>query len=145
MYRTPRGYALVGPYYTNPCAAGDGTYEYAGLTAGEYLVGLLLGEKPVNPSTPYDAQEARVTLADGQQLTGIDFGFVPRSPNPGPVVPFTTGNGPSATAFDAPLSAPSAGSGGPSGGDRVSSGALALALTGALALAFAAHRQVRRR
>lgn len=72
MYRTPRGFALLGLRNI------DATFELTGLAAGDFLVGVLLGGRPVNPPGGADGvPELTVTLAEGEHRTGVDFGFEP--------------------------------------------------------------------
>lgn len=84
FYRTPGGYSRF------PCALQSplpgGRYEFSGLAAGDYLVGVAFGPgRPINPpGGPNDGPYFPLTLADGERRTGVDFGFAfqPSEPTP---------------------------------------------------------------
>jgi hypothetical protein len=56
---------------------GNPPYHFSGLASGSYFVGALFQFSPaVNPPDDhYGTSHSEVTLSQGQQLTGVDFGF----------------------------------------------------------------------
>ena len=167
FYRTPEGYSLlVFAFQELPT---EGRYEFSGLAAGDYLVSVAFGPgRPINPPVgPYDAPYFPLKLADGEQRTGVDFGFAYQPAEPTPeivptaepastplplpsatplVVPPSVDCGP--TCSSAGLSAPSTGAGGATVGNSAVNLAAALAVAAALVVSGAAllyRRQTRPR
>jgi len=155
IYRTPKGYSPVLPNLGG--GAVDGRYEFSGLAAGSYMVGeVFLSGIAVNPSASANGfPESLVTLADGEQRTGVDFGFalppggptpeiVPTAEPPTPIAPTPT---PILTpAPSLPLAPPVTGFGGASSHNDFANLAAALAVAGALAVgasALPARRRAR--
>jgi len=151
VYRTPKGYSLVLPNLDG--SAVDGRYEFSGLAAGNYMVGVLfLSGIAVNPPAGADSiPESLVALADGEQRTGVDFGFAPQAPEateepptPQPVPTLE----PSRPASSAAIGAPFTGSGGPSSAtDELLCVVATIAIAAAastVGLAYAARRRARR-
>ena len=147
IYRTPKGYSPVLPNLGG--GAVDGRYEFSGLAAGSYMVGeVFLSGIAVNPSAGANGfPESLVTLADGEQRTGVDFGFalppggptpeiVPTAEPPTPIAPTPT---PILTpAPSLPLAPPVTGFGGASSHNDFANLAAALAVAGALAVGASA-------
>lgn len=162
-YRTPKGYSAILPNLFTGVA--DGRYEFSDLAAGDYMVGVIfLSRTAVNPPAGANGfPEYRVTLADGEERTGVDFGFgpppanLPDEPTPEPATQPTLAPPPSATLVPpaggtpAPtglVGAPNTGSGGSS--DALNRGSvlaalLALGTAGALAAGSAFAARTRRR
>ena len=153
VYRTPKGYSPVLPNLGG--SAVDGRYEFSGLAAGSYMVGeVFLSGIAVNPPAGANGfPESLVTLADGEQRTGVDFGFafepgeptpeiVPTAEPPTPIAPTPTSS--LTPAPSGAVTPPSTGSGAaPSGGGLVGLSVL-LAAAGALALAVRRKARFRR-
>ncbi len=154
LYRTPKGYTLVSlsPAFYN------GRYEFAGLAAGDYVVGVvsLMGHA-VNPAAGADGvPEASVTLGEGEQRTAIDFGSdeqPPESPTGTPQpTPAPTQTPPVTPTADAtstqPVGAPLTGSGGPSAATSESLPGVAIAIAtvaiGVVGLSLGIRRRTRR-
>jgi len=158
-YRFGDGYVGVAPELTN-CEP-DGVYEFAGLAPGDYMVSALYQFSPaVNPPAgPDTASYLKVSLSEGEQRTGVDFGFeavpaseepTPESPQPTPEASLTPATPVAGTP--APLTgvvAPSTGSGGPSSATNAPLFVVAtIAITatiGAVGLMLGMRRRARRR
>lgn len=150
-YRTPHGYALMGLLTT------DASYEFAGLAAGDFLVGALLGGKPVNPPGGADGvPETTVTLAEGEQRTGVDFGFEPVPGEPSSETPEAQPTSPAVpTAIASPASAETPGPPNPVTAPATGDGSsytrvpyalvFALSSVGLTLIAISARRRIPRR
>ena len=144
FYRTPGGYGR--PVLSiNPCPH-EGRYDFPDLAAGDYMVSVAFGPgRPVNPPVgPYDMPFFPLTLADGEQRTGIDFGFafqpgeptpqVMPTPEPTPIV-LTPAPEPAAPLSTLPpVGPPMTGSGAASSDGSLAGFASALAIAGSLAV-----------
>jgi hypothetical protein len=143
-YRTAKGYTAVNPGCCMSQA--DGRYEFSGLAAGEYMVGLVdISAPTINPPAgPNRIPELPVVLADGERRTGVDFGFALQPGGPTPEIVPTAEPTPivltPALEPAAPLSTlppvgpPMTGTGGASPDGSLAGFASALALAGALAV-----------
>jgi len=142
-FRTAEGYTPVNPgcCMSQP----DGRYEHSGLAAGDYMVGVVdLSLDAINPpGGPDGIPDFPLTLAEGEQRTGVDFGFalppgeplpsaVPTVEPPAPATPV-----PTPVSMPAPSGAvvlPATGSGGASLEGGLAGLAAALAVAGSLAV-----------
>ncbi len=79
-YRTVKGYSGVGPVLQQ-CPA-EGRYEFSGLAAGDYMVGVIFGPgPPINPPGGSDGiPDFLLTLGEGEQRADVDFGFAALPP-----------------------------------------------------------------
>jgi hypothetical protein len=156
FYRTPGGYSRF-PFSINPCPH-EGRYTFSGLGAGDYMVGVALGPgRPVNPPPLlYDMPNFPLTLGDGEQRTGVDFGFAFQPGEPTPeIVPtaeptpivLTPAPEPAAPLSTLPpVGPPTTGSGAAPSDGSLAGLAAALAVAGALAVgasALPARRRTR--
>ena len=147
FYRTPKGYSRY-PFTIHGCPP-EGRYKFFGLAAGDYLVGVALGPgRPVNPpGGSNDLPHFPVTLANGEERTGVDFGFAFQPGEPTPEIVPTTEPTPivltPAPEPAAPLSTlppvgpPTTGSGAAPSDGSLAGLAAALAVAGALAVSGA--------
>jgi len=163
-YRIGDSYVGVAPQLAN-CEP-DGVYEFAGLAPGDYMVGALYQFSPaVNPPAGPDiASYLEVNMSEGEQRTGVDFGFeavpaseepTPESPQPTPEASLTPAASPSSppgsdtSSPPTSVGAPSTGSGGPSSATNhplAVVGTVAIAATiGAVGLMLGMRRRARRR
>jgi hypothetical protein len=151
-FRTAKGYTPVNPgcCMSRP----DGRYEHAGLAAGDYMVGVVdVSLDAINPpGGPDGIPDFPLTLAEGEQRTGVDFGFALRPGEPTPeIAPTLIALTPTPASTPAPngdLAPPVTGTGGaPGAAGRSGAVAVLLALGAAGALAagsaFAARRRRR--
>ncbi|MGD0765780.1 MAG: SdrD B-like domain-containing protein [Dehalococcoidia bacterium] len=154
-WRTPKGYASVrsGSSWFSPSVMG-GRYEFSELAPGDYVAGVIPPpSKPVNP--PADANgiaNGPVTLSQGEQRSGVDFGFEVPAPVPTRTPASTPAPRSSSPAAMGTIGAPNTGSGSrPREAGRGDSWAVllvagALAACGAMAVAsrlVAVRRQQR--
>ena len=161
-FRTAKGYTPVNPgcCMSRP----DGRYEHSGLAAGDYMVGVVdVFVDAINPpGGPDRIPDFPLALAEGEQRTGVDFGFAlrPGDPTPQPVPTMATPPAPPPSATpamvpssidcwpecDGNLAPPATGSGGAPCGSDLGGFAAALAVAGALAVgasALPARRRTR--
>ena len=139
-FRTAKGYTPVNPGCCMSQA--DGRYEHSGLAAGDYMVGVVdVFLDAINPpGGPDGIPDFPLKLAEGEQRTGVDFGFAlrPGDPTPQPVPtsapPTPIAPTPTAPTPDVRLAPPVTGTGSaPSDGGLAGFGT-ALAVAGALAV-----------
>jgi hypothetical protein len=151
-FRTAKGYTPVNPgcCMSRP----DGRYEHSGLAAGDYMVGVVdVSLDAINPpGGPDGIPDFPLTLAEGEQRTGVDFGFalppcespppvVPPAESPNPIAPTPIALTPTPASTPTPdvrLAPPVTGSGSASSDGGLAGLAAALAVAGALAVCGAA-------
>jgi hypothetical protein len=141
-FRTAKGYTPVNPgcCMSRP----DGRYEHSGLAAGDYMVGVVdVSLDAINPpGGPDGIPDFPLTLAEGEQRTGVDFGFALRPGEPTPEIaptPIALTPTPASTPTpDVRLAPPVTGSGSASSDGGLAGLAAALAVAGALAVCGAA-------
>jgi serine-aspartate repeat-containing protein C/D/E len=163
-YRVGDVYVGVSPFLQH-YDFGNPPYHFSGLVPGGYFIGALfqLSQAINPPPDTYGVSHTEITLSQGQQLTGVDFGFesIPAgllsepTPEPSP----TLEPAPQVTPAEPTMSSPTTGGGpgragavnppntgsGPSSGrsDRLPDAlAVAIGVLGLAALVFAARRRI---
>ena len=150
-FRVGDGYVGVSPLLSN-CEP-DGIYRFVGLAPGDYIVAALYQFSPAvsPPAEYYEVSFHAVSISEGEQRTGIDFGYEavpePEEPTPTPspdsslptVAPTQAADagtpvppGGVASPASSGVSAPSTGSGGTASTDRTpwTAAAIGLAVIG---------------
>ena len=149
-FRTAKGYTPVNPgcCMSQP----DGRHEHSGLAAGDYMVGVVdVSLDAINPpGGPDGIPDFPLTLAEGEQRTGVDFGFALRPGEPTPEIaptPIALTPTPASTpAPNVPLAPPVTGTSGAPSDSGLAGLAAALGVAGALAVGasvLAAGRRAR--